>query len=63
MKLLNKRQLREKTSISNQHLDRLEKEGKFPLRIKLTDGIRVAWLESEVDDWIAERVRLRDSQH
>lgn len=62
MKLINKRQLRDKTSLSIQHITRLEKEGKFPRRVKLTDGIRVAWLEDEVDDWIASRLQLRDSK-
>ena len=64
MKLLNKRQVREKTSLSIQTITRLENIGKFPLRLKLTDGngIRVAWYEAEVDDWIAYRLATRDSQ-
>ena len=67
MKLLNKRQLREKTSLSLQTIDRLEKSNKFPRRVLLTQGlskggIRVAWVESEVDAWLEGRVRLRDSQ-
>lgn len=36
---------------------RLEKEGKFPVRIKLSVG-RVGWLLSEIQEWIAKRDRL-----
>ena len=61
MKLLNKRELRQKTTVSIQHLTRLEKLGKFPQRIQLTQN-RVAWLESEVDDWIRERLAQRGSK-
>ncbi len=32
------------------------KEGKFPQPIKL-GGRRIAFLESEIDEWIAERVK------
>lgn len=64
MKLLSKKQLREKTSLSLNHLARLEADGKFPRRVKLTDAEngRVAWLESEVDDWIAARLLKRSSE-
>ncbi len=58
MKILNKRELRQKTTISIQHITRLEKEGKFPKRVQLTMN-RVGWLESEVDDWIRERLAKR----
>lgn len=37
---------------------RLEREGKFPKRFNLSAN-RVAWLASEVDAWIAERVAER----
>lgn len=53
MRLLNKKQLREKVSLSIQTCTRLEKDGKFPQRVKLPpDHTRVAWVESEVDDWL-----------
>jgi prophage regulatory protein len=64
MKLLNKKALREKTSLSLVHLARLEADGKFPRRVKLTDAPngRVAWLESDIDAWIELRILLRDSK-
>lgn len=43
---------------ARQHLLRLEKQGKFPRRVQITEG-RVAWLETEIDDWIDERAAAR----
>lgn len=59
MKILNKRELRYKVTISIQHWTRLEKEGKAPRRIQLTQN-RVGWLESEIDDWLRQRIALRN---
>jgi prophage regulatory protein len=39
---------------------RLEKLGKFPKRVRLGPG-RHAWAESEVDEWITERIGARDA--
>ena len=63
MKLLNKTELRDKTSLSIQSITRLEKRGKFPKRVKLPpDFIRVGWIEGEVDNWLKAIVRQsRDS--
>jgi prophage regulatory protein len=44
---------------SHQHIARLEAVGKFPKRIRLGQG-RVAWLQSEVESWIEERIAARD---
>ena len=41
------------------HVDRLEKAGRFPRRVRLAEST-VAWVESEVDAWSAARVRERD---
>lgn len=46
---------------SRQHILRLEKRGRFPRRIHLGDN-RVAWLSSEIQEWIAARVALRDAR-
>ncbi len=61
MKILNKRELKIKVTISIQHITRLEKENppRFPRRIQLTQN-RVGWLESEVDDWLNKRIAERD---
>jgi prophage regulatory protein len=40
-------------------LTRLEKEGRFPRRLKLGPG-RVGWMLSEVYEWIEQRKAERD---
>jgi prophage regulatory protein len=42
---------------TRQHLSRLEKLNRFPRRVRL--GGKVAWLESEVNDWIEARAAER----
>ncbi len=44
---------------TRQHIGRLERAGKFPRRVQLGEN-RVAWLESEIEAWIAERAAERD---
>jgi prophage regulatory protein len=46
----------ERVPYSRPNLYRLVRLGKFPKPISL-GGRAVAWIESEVDDWIAERVK------
>jgi prophage regulatory protein len=62
MRILSKRQLREVVLYSPQHIARLEKAGKFPKRVKLGQA-RVGWIESEVLDWLQERIDKRDEAH
>lgn len=40
------------------HLLRLEAEGKFPRRIYLSPA-RVAWIEAEIDDYLARCIAAR----
>ena len=44
---------------SKVQLWRLERDGRFPKRVSVGPS-RYAWLESEIDQYIAERVRQRD---
>ena len=44
---------------SRSHIWRLEREGKFPRRIKLGAN-RVAWAADEIQEWITSRIRARD---
>jgi predicted DNA-binding transcriptional regulator AlpA len=37
---------------------RWEQSGKFPKRLKLSDG-SVAWLSNEIDDWISKLAKER----
>jgi predicted DNA-binding transcriptional regulator AlpA len=58
--LVNRKQLRDLgVCICSAHVDRLEKRGKFPRRIKLGSyrESRVVWRYKEVLDWIEERAR------
>lgn len=41
------------------HVDRLEKADKFPKRIRLGEAT-VAWLEEEIDAYVASRIAQRD---
>ena len=59
--LIDKKALVKLVQYSPQHIARLEKAGKFPTRIKLGQN-RVAWLLSEIEDWIDERIIERDAK-
>ena len=59
MRILSKKDLRSLVLYSPAHIDRLEKAGKFPKRIRL-GPCRVGWLEDEVLAWVQERVQQRD---
>lgn len=61
MRILSKHDLKEMALYSPQHVARLEKAGQFPKRIQLGPN-RVGWLESEVLDWLTERMELRGDQ-
>jgi prophage regulatory protein len=60
MRVLRKPAVIERVGYSGMHIDRLEKAGKFPKRIRLGENA-VGWLADEVEAWIQERVDARDS--
>ncbi len=64
MKMLSKKQVKELVLYSFAHTARLEKMGRFPQRVRLGNGprCRVGWLESEIHDWLRERVTQRSTQ-
>jgi prophage regulatory protein len=43
---------------SASHIWRLEQSGEFPKRIRL-GGNRVAWLQSEVENWVNNKIASR----
>lgn len=59
MKLLRETEVCDRTGYSRQSLWRLERAGSFPARLRLGAN-RVAWLESDIDEWLAERIAERD---
>jgi prophage regulatory protein len=60
MKLLSKRQVKERVLYSYAHIDRLEAAGLFPKRIRLGQN-RVGWLEQEIDAWIEAKLGERNA--
>jgi prophage regulatory protein len=59
MRFLSKRQVKELVTYSFAHTARLEADGKFPRRVRLGSG-RVAYVEGEIQEWMASRVADRD---
>lgn len=47
---------------SRAHLWRLERDGRFPRRVRLGAG-KFAYVEREIDDFIAARIAARDAEH
>lgn len=60
MRILSKKDLRALVLYSPAHIDRLEKAGRFPKRVQL-GPCRVGWVESEVFDWISQRINERNA--
>lgn len=61
-RLLNFRQLQQiGISYSREHLWRMERQGSFPRRVRLSPA-KIAWIESEVLDWLHARSDARALQ-
>lgn len=58
-KLLSKKQVKELVLYSYAHTARLEKEGRFPKRVRLGTG-RVAYVAEEIEAWIQARINDRN---
>jgi prophage regulatory protein len=58
-RIISGREVREMVSYSLMQIWRLERDGRFPRRIKLGPG-RVGWSLREVQDWIADRKAERE---
>ena len=61
MRILKAKQVAEKTSISVPHIHRLARDGRFPMPVKISEH-RSGWLESDIDEWISECLRKRNSK-
>ena len=63
MKLLTKKQVKALVLYSYAHIDRLEAEGLFPVRVKLSAHRtgRVGWIEEEVVQWLQDRINARNT--
>lgn len=60
LRLITRADLNAMVPYTPQHILRLEKRGLFPRRIQVGPN-RVAWLLSEIEQWVAARVVERDS--
>lgn len=58
VQIITRRQLPGIVPYSLSHIARLERTGNFPKRVRL-GPCRVGWVESEVQDWLAERLAER----
>ncbi len=57
MRLIRKPETLKRTGLPNSGMYALIAADQFPKPVKLSEGGRaVAWIESEIDDWIASRV-------
>ena len=58
MKIIDWRTLKTLLPYSRQHILRMEKENRFPKRVRLGNGprSRCGWVETEVLKWIADKV-------
>lgn len=59
--LLRLKQVMAKTGLSRSYVYELSKKGKFPKSVKLSEK-SVAWVESEIDEWIQNRIDARKTE-
>ncbi len=59
-RILREREVKHLTGLSRVTRWRLEKVDRFPRRVQLTQRC-VGWAESEVLEWLAERIEARES--
>lgn len=59
IRLIMMKKLLERVPYSKVHIYRLMEQGKFPRAVPV-GAQRVAWVETEIDDWIAKRLISRD---
>lgn len=57
-RIIPRREVQARTGLSRSYIYRLSKDGDFPRPVQLTP-YRIGWVESEIDAWIAERIRAR----
>ena len=61
MKLIDFKESKPKKGInySRDHLRRKSKAGEFPQPVAIS-AARIAWIEAEIDEWLADKARGRD---
>ncbi|OEE89424.1 transcriptional regulator [Enterovibrio norvegicus FF-162] len=61
MRLIKLSEVKHATGLGRSTIYNFMKEGKFPQSVSLGDRA-VAWVESEVTEWILKKIAERDSQ-
>ncbi|MCG6340593.1 AlpA family transcriptional regulator [Vibrio fluvialis] len=61
MKLIRQKEVTEMTGVSRASVYKLMAVGRFPKSVSLGERA-VAWVESEVQEWVLERIAERDEQ-
>ncbi|OYX39017.1 MULTISPECIES: AlpA family phage regulatory protein [unclassified Sphingomonas] len=62
MRLIRKPALEEKVGYTERHIRDMEARGAFPKRLRPDpNGSSVAWIEEEIDEWIAARAAEREA--
>ena len=61
-RLLDVKQVTDRTTLARNTIWELERAGNFPRRRQITAN-KVAWLESEVDAWIASRPTVQQARN
>ena len=56
-RFIRRKEVQAKTGLGASSIYAMMKQGKFPKAITLSER-RVAWIESDVDQWIAERIAI-----
>lgn len=54
-RLIRRKEVQDKTGLGASSIYAMMKQGNFPQCLNLSER-RVAWVESDIDQWIAERV-------
>lgn len=55
LRLIRRKEVQVKTGLGASSIYALMEQGRFPRAIAISER-RVAWLESEIDQWICERI-------
>jgi len=61
LRLLTQTQLKEVVPYSRSQIDRLEKNGLFPKRVRIGAN-RVGWLATEIEEWITDKAEARNHE-
>lgn len=61
-RLISRREVQAKTSYSASHIYAKMAKGEFPAPVRISER-RIAWLESEIDQWIAELIANRNASN